>query len=114
MMRRNHTWNKNISIMGDEVLQNLFRAVNDIDIAPIHPRMFWFQRSSEEVVSCPAKSLAPRALGLEGVPVLHVLAQVEMKVLLDDLCASERYLVGTLLDAIQLSSQDGECIVLRV
>src|SRR5690349_2997909 len=73
------TGHQNISVVSDKVFQNLFRTVNDINIAPINPRMLVRQGGCEKVIPCSAHGLPSRTLGFEGVSLLDILAQLESK-----------------------------------
>lgn len=109
-----HTGNKNVLIVGNEVLEDLLGAVNDIHVSPVDPGVLRLQGSREEVVAGATHGLAARTLGSERVTLLNILAQLEVEVLLDDHGAVEGNLVGTLLDAVKLGSEDSKSVIGRV
>ena len=108
------TGNENVLVVGNEVFKDFGRAVHDVHIAPVNPRMLWLQGSGEKVVAGLAHGLPPRTLCVEGVPLLDTLAQVEVKVLFNDHGAAERDVVGPLLDSVEFGRKHGEGIILGV
>jgi len=109
---RQHTGNNNIPVVGDKVLDNLGRTVHNVDVSPVDPRVVGLQGGREEIVARSAHCLSARALGLEAVTVLDILAQLEAKVLLDNQSAAE--LVRPLLEAVELRGERGKGLVGRV
>ena len=95
--------------MGDEVFDDLGRAVHNVHIPPVHPGVVGLQGGREKVVTRSAHGLSAWSLGLESVTVLDVLAQLEAKILLDNQSAAE--FVGTLLEAIQFRGENGEGLI---
>lgn len=100
--------------MGNEVLQDSPRAVNNVHISPVDPGMLRLQGGGQKIVPRLAHRLSTGALGLKGMSLLHVLTQVEVKVLLDDDGAVEGNFAGLSLEAVQLRGKDGQCIIGRV
>lgn len=109
-----HTRNKDIAIVSDKVLNNLGRAVLDIDIAPVNPTVFRLQSSAKKVISSLAHCLSARTLSSETVSVLDVLTQMNTEILLNDGSAVEGDRVGAILDALEFLGEDGECVVSAV
>lgn len=105
---------QNVAIVRNKVFDNLRRAVLDIDISPVHPRVLWLECGRKKVVSSLAHHLSSRPLGLEAVSVLDILAQTGTKVLLNDHCASERDIVLPPLYPVQFSRKNSECVVCRI
>lgn len=109
---RQHTGNNNVPVVGDEVLNDLGRTVDNVDISPVDPRVVGLQGGREEIVARPAHGLSARPLGLEAVTVLDILAQLEAKVLFDNHSAAE--LIGPLLETVELRGESGKGLVGRV
>lgn len=108
------TGNKNVLIVGNEILEDLLGAVNNIHISPVNPGVLGLQGSRKKVVARATHGLATRTLGSERVALLNILAQLEVEILLDNHGAVEGDLVGALLDAIQLGSEDSKSVIGRV
>lgn len=109
-----HTGNENVLIVGNEVLENLLGAVDNVRISPVDPGVLRLKGSRKEVVARAPHGLAARALGSKRVALLNILAQLEVKVLLDNQGAAEGDLVGALLDAVKLGSKDSKRVIGRV
>ena len=67
------TWNKNIPVMHDKVLNDVGRALDNIDVSPIHPAMVRPHGCGEKVVSRLAHGLSPWPLRSKAMPLLHTL-----------------------------------------
>lgn len=110
-----NVWHKNVPIVLHKVLNDAWRILLDIDIAPVNPAVLWLERSVQEVVSGPTHGLSPGTLSLEAVALLNVLGEVEpAKVLFDDLDAVERNGRRHLLHALELGRKDCLCLILGV
>lgn len=114
MPRLERTRNKDIPVVSYEILNDVPRAVNDVDIAPVDPCVVGLESSGEQVVAGPAHGLPARTLRLEAVAIRDILAEMESKVLLDDRCAPEGNGVRALLDPLELHRQHSHCIIGRV
>jgi len=101
--------------VGHEILQDALGAIHDIDITPVDPRVVGLERRIEQVVTGTTDSLAARTLSSEPVPLLHAHLEISAKVLADDCGAAEaNFLIGVVLDAIQLGCKIGQSIILTV
>lgn len=76
--------------------------------------MFGLKSSGEKVVPSTTHSLPSGTLGLERVPLFDILAEMEVKVLLDNDCAVKGEVVVAALDAIKLISENRNSIVGRI
>lgn len=83
--------------MCNKVLDDPPWGLLNIDIAPIHPGVLGLQGSGQEIVPGLGHGFAPRSLDLVRVSHVCILAEVEVKVLLDDRNTVERDLVLPLL-----------------
>jgi hypothetical protein len=72
----------NVPIMRHEILDDLGRAVDNIDVSPVHPAVLGLERCRKQVVPRATHSLPPRSLRLERVSVCNVLGEAHTKVLL--------------------------------
>ena len=106
-----HTGNKNIAIVGDKVLDDLGRAVLDVDITPVYPTMLRLHSSTEKVISSLAHGLSARTLGSETVSVFNTLAQVNTKIFLHYGSAVEGDRVRATLNALEFFGEDGESVI---
>jgi len=107
-----HTRNENVLVVSDEVLDDLLRAVDDIDVSPVHPGVVGLQSRVEKVVAGSTNGLATGTLGGKGVPVLDVHVDDCSKVLLDNRRAAEcDLLLRLLLDALQLRREHGKGVI---
>ena len=97
-----------------EVLQDSLGALNDVDISPVHPRVLGFEGSGKQVISSAPHSFPTRTLSLKRMPLLNVLAQHEVKILLDDGGAIEGNMVIAALDAVKLIRENSDGIISRV
>lgn len=61
------TRNQDVAVMGDKILDDLLGAVDDVDVTPVDPRMFWFHGCGEQVISGFAHLLSSRALGSKAM-----------------------------------------------
>ena len=106
-----HTGNKNIAVVSDEILNDLGRTVLDIDITPVDPTVLRLHSSAEKVISSLAHGLSARTLSSETVSVFDTLAQMNTEIFLNHSSAAERDRVGTTLDALEFFGEDGEGII---
>lgn len=97
--------------MSDEVLDNLRRAVLDVDVTPVDPAVLRLHGGAEKVISSLAHSLSARTLGSETMSILNTLAQMNTKIFLNDGSAAEGNRVGTSLNALELFCKDGQSVV---
>lgn len=110
-----HTRHNHISIMRHEVLQDLLRAVHNIHIPPVDPRMLRFQRSIKQVIPRPSDGFPPGSLRSEPVSGLDIHRQIRLaKVLLHDRRTMEGNFVCPRLYPIQLAREHSKCFVGRV
>lgn len=101
--------------MRNEVLDDLCRAILDIHVPPIHPRMVRLQRRTQQIVARPAHRLSPGPLRRETVPVLDALAQRNAEIFLNDHGAAEGQPFRLArLHALQLLRENSECIICRI
>jgi hypothetical protein len=99
---------QHISIVSNEILDNLGRAVDNVDVSPVYPRVFGFQSGRKQVISGPCHELSSRTLRRPSMPVLDGLAGLfGIHVLLNDHCAFEADTVRSPLDAVKLGSKYG-------
>lgn len=108
------TRDEDVLVMCDKVLNDGALALNDVDVAPVDPRVFRLQGGGKEIVAGAAHILAARALGLKTMTILDVLAQLEVEVLLDNHGAAEGSLVRALLNSLELGREDCEGVIIRV
>ena len=97
--------------MSDEILEDLPRAIDNVDIPPVNPGMLRPHGRGQEVVPRLAHSFPARPLRLEAVAVLDALAQLKAKILLDNGCTAEGDFIRPLLDTVELGGEDGEGVV---
>lgn len=109
-----HTRNKNIAVVSDKVLNDLGRAVLDVDIAPIDPTVLRLHGSAEKVISCLAHCLSTRTLSSETVSVLDILTQMNSEIFLNDGSAVEGNRVWAILNALEFLGKDGKCVISAV
>jgi hypothetical protein len=100
--------------MSNEILENLGRAVDNVNVPPINPRVLGLQGSGQQIVSGSAHGLPARALGLEPVSVRDILAEMEAEIFLHNGGTSERDIIRSLLNTFKFGSEDRESIVLGV
>jgi hypothetical protein len=95
---------QDVAVVGDEVFDDFARALDDVDVAPVHPAVVGLEGSAKQVVPRPGHGLAPRSLGFELVAVLYTLFEFDAKVLLYNQSRVERVL-WVVLDSLELHSQ---------
>ncbi len=105
------TGHQDVSIMGNEILNDLFRAVYNVDITPVDPGMLGFQSCGEQIISCLSHLLPAWALGGETVSRLNIHVEVAAKIFFDDRDTVEGDLICSLLDPVEFGGEDGERVV---
>lgn len=101
--------------MCHEIFQNPLRAVDNIDIAPVDPGVIGLKSRVQQVVPGTTDRLTARTLSRERVPFLDAHLNVSTEVLLDDSGTAEAdFLVGVVLNAIQLRRKIGQGVILAV
>lgn len=101
--------------MSHEILQNALRAVHDIDIPPVNPRVIGLESRVQQVITSTTNRLATGPLSRKGVSLLHAHLDISAKVLLDDCGTAEAdLLVSVVLDAIQLRRKSGQGVILAI
>lgn len=109
------TWNQNIPVVSNEIFNDAIRAVKDVNISPVDPRVIRFESRVEQVVAGATDSLAARALSSKGVPVLDVHLDISPKVLLHNCRATEsNLLIHLVLDPGQLSGKNSHGVVTAI
>lgn len=109
-----HTRNKNIAVVSDKVLNDLGRAVLDVDIAPVDPTVLRLHGSAEKIISCLAHCLSARTLSSKTVSILDILTQMNTEIFLNNGSAVEGDRVGAILDALEFLGEDGKCVISAV
>jgi len=97
--------------VSDKVLDDLGRAVLDVDVTPVHPTVLRLHSSTEKVVSSLAHGLSTRTLRSETVSILNTLAQMNTEIFLHYGSAVERDGVGATLNALEFLGEDGEGVI---
>ena len=106
-----HTRNKDIAVVSDKVLDDLGRAVLDVDITPVDPAVLRLHSSTEKVISSLAHSLSARTLRSETMSILDTLAQMNAEIFLHYGSAVEGDRVGATLNALEFLGKDGEGVI---
>lgn len=97
--------------MSDQIFQDLLRAIDNVDIAPEDPRVFWLQRRIQEIVPGSSHCFSPRALRRKSMSGLDVHVQRSAEIFLDDCHAVEWNLVGPLLYSVELGRENGQGVI---
>jgi len=97
--------------MRDKVLNDLIGAIDNIHVAPVHPRVIRLESRSKQIVTSAAHGFAAWTLSLKRVARLDALVQFEAKVLLDNHGAAEGDMIRTALDALELGGQHSQSII---
>src|ERR1700730_4402822 len=105
---------QHIFVVRHEILKNLARAIDNVDVPPVNPGMLWFEGRIEQVVSCSSNGFSSWTLSGKAMPLFHVHLQDVAEVLLHNQRAMEWYLVRPLLDPIQLRRQNGQSVIRRI
>lgn len=97
------TRNNDVTIVSDQVLENLVRAVLNVHIAPVNPAVLGLQSSTQQEVPGLAHSLSARTLCLETMSFLdaHSNRLLIREILLDDHDTVERHFVVAALDSLE-------------
>lgn len=110
-----HTRDEDVLVMGNEIFDNGFRAVNDINIPPVNPRVIMLQSGVEKVVACFGNGLATFTLYGIGVFVIDGHINGGPKVLLHNQRTPKGDLLFHLfLDTFQLGGKHSKSIILAV
>lgn len=105
------TRHDDIPVMGDKIFQNGLRAIFDVDVSPVHPRVVILEGRRQQEVSGLGHALTTRSLCGITVSVLDILLQVRTKVFGNHASAAERDIVGTPLNSIEFGGEHGVGVV---
>lgn len=97
--------------MRNEVFENSRSGLDNINIPPEDPGMLRLHSSRQEIVPRPAHGLPTRALRLETVALLNILAEVEVEILLDNHGAVEGSAISPLLYPVKLLRQNCQGLI---
>lgn len=111
---KEHTRNKDITVVGHEIFDDTFGAIRDIDVSPVHPRMLGLHRRVEQVVAGATNGLTTGPLGGERVTILDAHLDIGSEVLLHDGRAVESDLIALFLNPLQFRQQDLQGVILAV
>ena len=104
------TWNEDISVVHDEVFDDVRRVLDNIHVSPVDPAMVRLHSCREQVVPCLAHGLSARALGSKAMSLLDSLAGGHAEALLDDHGGPEGSL-WVVLHAFQLHCERGHGVI---